>query len=123
MAIKHSEFIQISGRVGKSFHAKNGIALTIEVSREGLQYPTKYTAWEFPQPVPAQGDSVTVKGWFSSRKTVKEDKTYIDFSINKPILVEHERAAVVAAEISSTWDTVAPASASAEVWHEPGAAL
>lgn len=123
MVTNHSEFIQITGKAAKSFHAKNGIGLVVEVFREGAQYPTRYTAWEFPQPVPEQGDTVTVKGWFSSRTTKKEEKTYIDFSINKPVLVSSEPREQVA-PVASEWDTVAPpADGPPDVWHEPGQAV
>lgn len=123
MVTKHSEFIQITGRAGKSFHAKNGIALTIEVSREGSQYPTRYTAWEFPAPVPNQGDVVTVKGWFSDKVTKKDEKTYVDRNLNKPVLVSVERPEPAPA--SAEWDTVAPpaGSGASDVWHAPGSTL
>lgn len=86
--IKDGVFAQVSGTVGRTGQAKNGPYAVVEVLRDGNQFPDRVTVWGLDA---ATGDRVAVKGWLSWRKTEKDDKTYVDVSLNKPQIVTHEQ--------------------------------
>lgn len=91
MSISDGVYGFVSGTVGRMFDTKNGSAFVIEVKREGAEWPDRVTVWSAPAE-PRTGDRVTVKGWLSWKRTVRDEKTYFDVSVNKPELTEHEPA-------------------------------
>lgn len=87
-AIKDGVYAQVSGTVGRIADGR----FTIEVKNERSKYPDYVTVWRPEFPV-NQGDRIAVKGWVSWKKTERNDKVYVDVSVNVPQLVSHEPAA------------------------------
>jgi hypothetical protein len=90
-AIKDGVYASVSGTVGRVADGR----FTIEVKNERAKYPDYVTVWSkeiFAQ----QGDRISVKGWLSWKKSEVNGKTYVDVSVNKPIVEKHEKAGSVA---------------------------
>ena len=98
--IKDGVYAQVAGTIGRIGQAKNGPYAVVEVAREGAQYPDRVTVWGLEA---ATGDRVAVKGWLSWRKSERDDKVYVDVSLNKPEVVKHERA--TAATTNDAWNS------------------
>ena len=81
--IKDGVYAQVSGTVGRVADGR----FTIEVKNERSQYPDYVTVWS-PDFTVSTGDRISVKGWFSWKKSVRDGKTYFDVSVNQPKLVE-----------------------------------
>lgn len=113
MAVKDGVYAQVAGTVSRVFSTQKGQALVVEVKPEGSQYADRVTVWGVDFEA-QQGDRVAVKGWLSWKRTVKDDKTYFDVSLNRPQLVEREAAP--AADRTDTWSTAQPGSP----WPEGG---
>lgn len=91
-------YAYIAGTVSDVKFAKTGLMVTVEVQREKAQYPDRVTVWA-GDGMYGVGDRVKFKGWLSwQRREVEGGKTYFNVSINKPELVEIEKAQVVTAE-------------------------
>ena len=100
--IKDGTYAQVSGTVGRV----NDGRFTIEVKQSpNAQYPDYVTVWK-PDFAVAQGDRIAVKGWLSWKKTERNDKVYVDVSVNLPQLVKHEPTTSVPAE--DAWGAGAP---------------
>lgn len=84
-AIKDGVYAQVSGTVGRVAEGR----FTIEVKNERAKFPDYVTVWKPEFPV-NQGDRIAVKGWLSWKKTERNDKVYVDVSVNNPQLVAHE---------------------------------
>ncbi len=84
--IKDGVFAQVSGTVGRTADGRFTIDVVL---KEGSKYPDYVTVWKADFPV-ATGDRIAVKGWLSWKKTERNDKVYVDVSINQPQLVSHE---------------------------------
>jgi hypothetical protein len=83
--IKDGVYGYVSGTVGRVADGR----FTVEVKREGRQYPDYVTVWSsdiFVQ----QGDRISVKGWLSWKKTERNDKVYVDVSVNHPKVEKKE---------------------------------
>lgn len=91
--IKDGVFAQVSGTVGRTADGR----FTIEVKNERAQYPDYVTVWAADFPVNT-GDRIAVKGWLSWKKTERNDKVYVDVSLNRPQLVTHEPGQAPAAD-------------------------
>lgn len=76
-------YASVTGTVARVGQAKNGPYAVIEVVREGSKYPDRVTAWGLDAPA---GARLTVKGWLSWRKEEKDGKTYLNVSLNKPVV-------------------------------------
>jgi len=85
--IKDGVYGHIAGTVGRV----NDGRFTIEVKNERSQYPDYVTVWK-PDFAVAQGDRIAVKGWISWKKSERNDKVYVDVSVNQPKLDKHEPA-------------------------------
>jgi uncharacterized protein (DUF736 family) len=90
-SFKDSVYAQVSGTVGRVADGR----FTIEVKNERAQYPDYVTVWQ-PDFVVSTGDRVQVKGWLSWRKSERNDRVYVDVSVNKPKLEAHEPAQAAA---------------------------
>lgn len=84
--IKDGVYSQVSGTVGRV----NDGRFTIEVTRPNAKYPDYVTVWK-PEFTVAQGDRIAVKGWLSWKKSERNDKVYVDVSVNQPQVVSHEQ--------------------------------
>lgn len=116
---------KVTGTVTEVRQTAAGVTLKVEATPPRARYPERVTVWGVPGNF-SKGDRVTVSGEWSFRKKPKtnaEGDFWIDFSLNNPVVIEHE--AVKLPDTSSTWDTVAPAADPGEsnVWHEPGSTL
>ena len=76
-------YASVTGTVGKTGQAKNGPYAVLEVQREGSKYPDRVTAWGLDA---RTGDRLTVKGWLSWRREERDGKTYLNVSLNKPVV-------------------------------------
>ena len=85
--IKDGVYGHVAGTVGRV----NDGRFTIEVKNERSQYPDYVTVWRPDFPV-NQGDRIAVKGWISWKKSERNDKVYVDVSVNQPKLDKHEPA-------------------------------
>ena len=93
--VQDGMYAYIGGTVSDTRLVKNGMMMTLEVQREGAQYPDRVTVWGVTGMF-TNGDRVKVKGWLSwQRKEADNGKTYFNVSINKPEIVEHEKALTV----------------------------
>ncbi len=88
--IKDGVYAQVAGTVGRVADGR----FTIEVHRERSKYPDYVTVWSTDILV-TQGDRISVKGWLSWKKTERNDKVYVDVSVNQAQVVKHEAAAPV----------------------------
>jgi hypothetical protein len=86
MAINDGVFSQVSGTVGRIRDTN----FTIEVQSPKAKYPDYVTVWG-PDIQVTAGDRISVKGWLSWKKNTVGDKVYVDVSVNKPEVVEHEK--------------------------------
>lgn len=84
-AIKDGVYGYVAGTVGRVADGR----FTIEVKREGRQYPDYVTVWSKDIFV-EQGDRLSVKGWVSWKKSERNDKVYVDVSVNQPKVEKHE---------------------------------
>lgn len=91
--IKDSVYAQVAGTVGRVADGR----FTIEVKNERAKYPDYVTVWK-PDFTVAQGDRISVKGWLSWKKTERNDKVYVDVSVNSPQLVKHEPGTAAAGD-------------------------
>lgn len=96
--IKDGVYAYVSGTVNWADAGK----FTVEVLKEGNRYPDRITVWR-PDFQVANGDRVTVKGWFSWRKS-KKDERYMDYSINNPELVTQQGSAPQMNPADDTWN-------------------
>lgn len=88
MSIKDGVYSQVAGTVGRVDDGR----FTVEVKlRQDAKYPDYVTVWR-PEFTVATGDRISVKGWLSWAKVEKDGKTYVNVSLNKPQVVEHEPA-------------------------------
>ena len=99
--IKDGVYSQVAGTVGRV----NDGRFTIEVKNERSQYPDYVTVWQ-PDFAVATGDRISVKGWLSWKKSERNDKVYVDVSVNKPQVVAHEPGTAAAA--APAWDANTP---------------
>lgn len=97
--IKDGVFAQVAGTVGRV----NDGRFTIEVKSERSQYPDYVTVWK-PEFTVSEGDRISVKGWLSWKKSERNDKVYVDVSVNRPQLVSHEPV-VAAQPVAEAWDS------------------
>lgn len=96
-AIKDGVFGYVSGTVGRVADGR----FTIEVKREGRQYPDYVTVWSKDIYV-EQGDRISVKGWVSWKKTERDGKTYVDVSVNNGKVEAHEKQRAAAPDYSDS---------------------
>lgn len=101
--IQDAVYAYIGGTVADVRHGKTGLYLWVEVQREGAQYPDRVTIWGLNNTSFSKGDRVKAKGWLSWQRSQADDgKVYFNVSMNKPEIIEHEKAlqaAQVAADI------------------------
>ena len=83
-AISDGVYAQVAGTVGRVNEGR----FTIEVKNERSQYPDYVTVWRLEAPV-SQGDRIAVKGWLSWKKSERNDRVFLDVSLNAPQLVSH----------------------------------
>ena len=86
-AIKDGVYGYVAGTVGRTYSGR----FSIEVKREGRQYPDYVTVWSNDINVQA-GDRIAVKGWVSWKKSERNDKVYVDVSVNQPKVENHQPA-------------------------------
>ena len=85
-------YAHISGTVEDVVFAKSGMMLKLATQRKWAQYPDRLTVWDVTGGF-CKGDSVKVKGWLSwQRKEADNGKTYFNVSINKPEIIDIEKA-------------------------------
>lgn len=96
--IKDGTYAYVSGTVGRI----NDGRFTIEVLTGNNKYPDYVTVWRPEFPV-QQGDRITVKGKLSWKKTERNDKVYVDVSVNFPEIVAQEHASVAVAAGADPW--------------------
>lgn len=96
--IKDGVYAQVAGTVGRV----NDGRFTIEVLKPNNKYPDYVTVWK-PEFTVAQGDRIAVKGWLSWKKTERNDKVYVDVSVNQPQVVNHQPAPAAAAPVADSW--------------------
>ena len=70
-----------------------GFRITVAVQRPKAQYPDYVTVWFQGDGSFHEGDRVKFKGWLSwMRNEAANGKTYFNVSLNKPELLEQEKA-------------------------------
>lgn len=87
--IKDGMYVYVGGTVERAFHSQSGIAAVIAVTSPKKQYPDRVTVWGVPEAV-GTGDRLKVKGWLSWTVTEKDDKKYVNVSVNQPEVIAHE---------------------------------
>lgn len=95
--IKDGVYAQVSGIVGRTAEGRFSIDVKLQ---ERNQFADHVTVWKADFPV-TTGDRIAVKGWLSWKKTTRDDKTYVDVSINSPQLVEQQTATSTTADEES----------------------
>lgn len=107
--IKDGIYAYVSGTVGRVFQTKNGPAVEVHVMPKNGKFPDRVTVWGLGDQV-AEGDRVTVNGWWSDRREVyqKQDGTEgVAFrrALNSPVLEAREAGSgggFAAAPVSGT---------------------
>lgn len=97
---------RVSGTIGRVF-ARGAV---VDVKHPKAQYPDRVTVWDAPSEW-AVGDRVTVSGRLSWKKTERDGRTYVDVSLNQPVVSAHERGSAAPAVADDPW--LAPPSADA----------
>lgn len=104
MTITDSMEARVSGTVGRVFAR----GVVVEIKHPKAQYPDRVTVWGAPSEW-AVGDRVTVSGRLSWKKTERDGRTYVDVSLNQPVISAHERGTVAPEVADDPWHTPAPA--------------
>lgn len=98
--IQDGVYAYIGGTVAEARHGKTGMYLLVDVHREGAKYPDRVTIWGITGNVSFnKGHRIKAKGWLSwQRRETPEGKVYLNVSMNKPEIVEHETSYALAQE-------------------------
>lgn len=84
--IKDGVYAQVSGTVGRTADGRFSIEVMLS---EKNRYADHVTVWQ-PDFAVTAGARISVKGWLSWKKTERDGKTYVDVSINSPVLVDQQ---------------------------------
>lgn len=91
--IQDGVYAYIGGTVFEARHGQTGMFLLVDVERKNAQYPDRVTLWGITEGMFGKGDRIKAKGWLSWQKREADDgKVYLNVSMNKPEIVEHEKA-------------------------------
>ena len=107
--IQDGVYAYIGGTVVEARHGKTGMYLWVDVQRDGAKYPDRITVWGLTGNISFnKGDRIKAKGWLSwQRNESAEGKIYLNVSMNKPEIVEHETSYALAQQERVTAEQVA----------------